>query len=67
MSRSPECDASEERIATALGWDYVDTRLHVISRFPILAPEGSAGLYGLVEVRPGEVVAIADTHLPAEP
>jgi hypothetical protein len=59
--------ASEERIAAALGWEYVDTRLHVISRFPILAPEGSAGLYGLVEVRPGEVVAIANTHLPAEP
>ncbi len=58
---------NEQRIAKALGWDYVDSRLHVISRFPILAPEGSNGLYGLIEVRPGEVVAMANTHLPAEP
>jgi hypothetical protein len=59
--------ANEQRIAKALGWDYVDSRLHVVSRFPILAPQESNGLYGLIEVRPGEVVAMANTHLPADP
>jgi endonuclease/exonuclease/phosphatase family metal-dependent hydrolase len=53
-----------DRIAEDLGW-HGSPRLHVISRFPLLEPSGSSGDWGYVEVTPGRVVAIANTHLPS--
>jgi endonuclease/exonuclease/phosphatase family metal-dependent hydrolase len=53
-----------DRIAEDLGW-HGSPRLHVISRFPVLEPSGSSGDWGYVEVTPGRVVAIANTHLPS--
>ena len=53
------------RIAEALGW-YVAPRLHVISRFPVLEPT-DGGQWGYVLIAPGQVVAIANTHLPSTP
>jgi endonuclease/exonuclease/phosphatase family metal-dependent hydrolase len=54
------------RLAEALDWHY-DERMHVVSRFPLVDPPGAEGAYVFVEVEPGEVVAIANTHLTAEP
>lgn len=54
------------RVATALGF-YASPRLHVISRYPILEPEGSDGYWGYLLLGPGQVVAIANTHLPCCP
>jgi endonuclease/exonuclease/phosphatase family metal-dependent hydrolase len=53
-----------DRIAEELGW-HGSPRLHVISRFPILEPSGGSGEWGYVEVAPGRVVAVANTHLPS--
>jgi endonuclease/exonuclease/phosphatase family protein len=53
-------------IAERLGWSYSE-RTSVISRYPILDPPGASGLYVFVEASPGKVVAIGNTHLPAEP
>ena len=39
----------------------------MISRHPIVEPADGVGVYVLVEVRPGRVVAIASVHPPAEP
>jgi endonuclease/exonuclease/phosphatase family metal-dependent hydrolase len=53
-------------IAQKLGWNYSE-RTSVVSRYPIVDPPGANGLYVFVEPRPGHVVAIANTHLPADP
>jgi endonuclease/exonuclease/phosphatase family metal-dependent hydrolase len=55
------------RIARRLGWQHYDPRTQIISRYPLLAPPKSDGLYALVEVRPGGVVAIGNVHLPSGP
>lgn len=54
------------RIAKALGF-YVSPRTHVISRFPILEPAGTDGDWVYLLLAPGQVAAIANTHLPCCP
>ena len=54
------------KLARALGW-YAAPRLHTISRFPILQPEGSDGFWGWLLVAPGKVVTIANIHNPSYP
>lgn len=54
------------RIARALGF-HVSPRMHVISRYPILEPEGSDGRWAYLVLGPGEIAAIANTHLPCCP
>jgi endonuclease/exonuclease/phosphatase family metal-dependent hydrolase len=46
---------------------YYDEQMHVISKYPLVDPPGADHYYTLVEVAPSKVVAIANTHLPAEP
>jgi CubicO group peptidase (beta-lactamase class C family) len=55
------------RLAKELGWPQYDARTQIISRYPLLAPSGSHGLYTLVAVQPGSVVAMGNVHLPAAP
>jgi endonuclease/exonuclease/phosphatase family metal-dependent hydrolase len=50
-------------IARKTGYPYYNVALQVLSKFPIHEPSGAEGLYGLVEVRPGEVVAVFNVHL----
>jgi len=54
------------KLARALGW-YAAPRLHTISRFPIVEPPGSDGLWGWLLVAPGKVVTIANVHNPSWP
>ncbi len=61
-----EAEGNLKRLANDLGWHY-DLRNYVISRFPLIDPPGADGLYVLVEVEPGRVIAIANTHLPSDP
>nr|WP_239097495.1 endonuclease/exonuclease/phosphatase family protein [Asanoa ferruginea] len=61
-----EPERNTSRIAGLLGW-YASDRAHVMSRFPIIDPPNSDGLYVFVEVAPGRVVAVANTHLPSDP
>ncbi|MEV6864914.1 endonuclease/exonuclease/phosphatase family protein [Streptosporangium subroseum] len=61
-----ESERNTERIASALGW-YGSDRAHVMSRFPIIDPPGSNGLYVFVRMAPGRVVAVANTHTPSDP
>ena len=55
------------RLADALGYPYYNVRLQVISRFPLIDAPGGNGLYLFVETGPGQVVALANVHLPAGP
>jgi endonuclease/exonuclease/phosphatase family metal-dependent hydrolase len=55
------------RLAADLGWDHVDTRMQVVSRYPLIDPGGADGRYLLVELLPGRVVALGNVHLPSDP
>jgi len=76
-----EAEGNLQRLANDLGWHY-NLRNYVISRFPLIDPAGAYelgvdghvadgpradGLYVLVEVAPGRVIAMANTHLPSDP
>jgi endonuclease/exonuclease/phosphatase family metal-dependent hydrolase len=50
-------------IAKAAGYPYYDVGLQILSKYPILEPSGANGLYSYIEVRPGEAVAMINTHL----
>jgi endonuclease/exonuclease/phosphatase family metal-dependent hydrolase len=50
-------------IAAAAGYPYYDLGLQILSKYPILEPSGAHGLYAYIEVRPGEAVAMINTHL----
>ncbi len=54
-------------IASKLGWPYYDTRVRIISRFPIIDPPEGKGLYNFVEICPGKVIAVSNTHLSSDP
>src|SRR5690242_11215263 len=61
-----EAETNTRRLARLLGW-HADPRAHVISRFPILDPPHSRGVFTYVEPVPGRVIAVANTHLPSTP
>ena len=50
-------------IAARTGYPYYDVGLQILSKYPILEPSGADGLYAYLEVRPGEAVAMVNTHL----
>ena len=50
-------------IARKTGYPYYNVSLQLLSKFPILEPSGAEGLYSLIEVQPGYVVAFFNTHL----
>ena len=61
-----EAERNTRRLAHLLGW-HASPQAHVISRFPILDPPHSHGLFTYVEPSPGRVIAVANTHLPSTP
>jgi endonuclease/exonuclease/phosphatase family metal-dependent hydrolase len=48
------------------GW-YAYPRLHTVSRFPMLEPGGAKSVYAYLQVAPGRVIAVLNTHLPSSP
>ena len=50
-------------IAKNTGYPYYNVGLQILSKYPILEPSGADGLYALIEVQPGYVVAFFNTHL----
>ncbi len=61
-----EADTSLPRLARELGW-YYDNGMQIVSKYPILEPSGSDGVYAFIEVQPGRVVALSNVHLPSDP
>ncbi len=55
------------RLAREAGYGYWDTRLDVISRYPLLDRSGAKGRYVFVQTSPGQVVALSNVHLPSSP
>jgi endonuclease/exonuclease/phosphatase family metal-dependent hydrolase len=61
-----EAEHSTRRIARALGW-FASERLQVVSRYRLIDPPAGDGVFIYVELGPGQVVAIANAHLPSTP
>ncbi len=62
-----ESEGNASKIATMLGWSFADERLQIISKYPLLHPGDSHGLYAYVQISPGQVFAISNIHLPSDP
>jgi endonuclease/exonuclease/phosphatase family metal-dependent hydrolase len=50
-------------IAEKTGYPFYNVGLQILSKYPIHEPSDADGRYALIEVRPGEVVALFNTHL----
>jgi endonuclease/exonuclease/phosphatase family metal-dependent hydrolase len=50
-------------IARETGYPYFNLGLQLLSKYPIHEPSGADGLYALIEVQPGYMVAFFNTHL----
>jgi endonuclease/exonuclease/phosphatase family metal-dependent hydrolase len=62
-----EAEGNIPRLANALDYPYYNVRLQIVSRFPLIDPPRGNGLYLFVELGPGQIVALANVHLPAGP
>ena len=62
-----EAEGNTGKVAEALGWPYHSDRTQLVSKLPIIDPPGARGRYSFIEVRPGEVVAVSNVHLPSDP
>ncbi len=61
-----EPEGNSRRIADMLGWDYVDERVHLISRYPLYMGTEDDVNFSYVEVQRSRVVAISNLHLPSD-
>jgi endonuclease/exonuclease/phosphatase family metal-dependent hydrolase len=61
-----EPEGNSRRIADMLGWDYVDERVHLISRYPLYMGTEDDVHFSYVEVQRSKVVAISNLHLPSD-
>ena len=62
-----EASGNTRKLADALGWPYASVRSQLVSKLPIIDPPEANGRYAYVEIRPGEVVAVSNVHLPSDP
>lgn len=62
-----EAGGNTRQVADALGWHYASERMQIISRFPIIDPPNSDGMYVFIQINPGEVIAVSSVHLPSDP
>jgi hypothetical protein len=61
-----EATGNTRSLAEALGW-YANERMQIISRFLLIDPPGGGGNYLFAQIAPGDVVAVANVHLPSDP
>src|SRR3989304_9243923 len=70
---NPDIVAIEEaygnlpEIAKRIKFPYYNTRMQIISKFPIIDPSDGNGVYMFIEVLPGKIIALSNVHLPSDP
>jgi len=64
-----EPDGNLRLLANATGFSYIDEKRNIISRYPLFDPDTADKHfpYTWVLLRPGQVVAFANVHLPSTP
>ena len=62
-----EAEGNTEKLAKALNYPYFDSKLHLLSRYPLIRSFYNGWYYTYVETSPGEVFSIFNIHLPSDP
>jgi hypothetical protein len=62
-----EAEGNTQRLAQELNYPYFDSKLHVLSRFPLIRSFVNGWYYTYVETSPGNVFAFFNIHLPSDP
>lgn len=62
-----EGTGNTRKLAEALGWQHYDEQQQIISRYPLINPNGSNDRYLYVMLGPGRVIAMSNVHLPSDP
>jgi endonuclease/exonuclease/phosphatase family metal-dependent hydrolase len=62
-----EVGGNTRLIAEALGWRHYSERMHIVSQYPLIDPPAGNGIYIFAQIRPGQVIALSNTHLPSDP
>lgn len=62
-----EATGNTQRLAKELGWQHASERTQIISRYPLIETPESLGEYVYVQAAPGQVIAVANVHLPSDP
>jgi len=62
-----EAEGNTEKLAKALNYPYFDSKLHVLSRFPLIRSFDNGWYYTYVETSPGNAFAFFNIHLPSDP
>lgn len=62
-----EAEGNTEMLAKAANYPYFDSRLHVISKFPLIRSYYYGWYYTYVEIEPGKVLVLSNVHLPSDP
>jgi len=62
-----EAEGNTEKLAKALNYPYFDSKLHLLSRYPLIRSFDNGWYYAYVETSPGKVVAFFNIHLPSDP
>jgi endonuclease/exonuclease/phosphatase family metal-dependent hydrolase len=62
-----EAEGNTLKVGEALGWPYHSVRSQLVSKMPLIDPPDADGRYEFVLVRPDQVVAISNVHLPSDP
>lgn len=62
-----EPTGNTRKLAEALGWQYYNEQMHIISRYPLIDPTENANDYIYAQIVPGQVIALANVHLTSNP
>ena len=62
-----EAEGNTEKLAKALNYPYFDSKLHLLSRYPLIRSFDNGWYYTYIETSPGNVFAIFNIHLPSDP
>lgn len=62
-----EAEGNTEKLAKALNYPYFDSKLHVLSNYPLIRTYENGWFYTYVETSPGNGFVFSNIHLPSDP
>ena len=62
-----EAEGNTEKLATALNYPYFDSKLHLLSRYPLIRSHDKGWHYTYVQTSPENAFVFSNIHLPSDP
>ena len=62
-----EAEGATEKLTKALNYPYYDSKLHLISKYPLIRSFDKGWYFTYVETKPGKVFVFSNIHLPSDP